>query len=412
MRFCPILPILFSLVLNACVWDNGESPDNYLPLDDSAFPFSGIPRLVIETESGRQIRDRETLIPAKLQIYGDRGPQGEILELNIRGRGNSSFTGMPKWGMKLKFNKKQSLLGMPKDKEWALIANSADKTLLKNFITYKLASWLGDEYSPRAEFVELYLNRQYLGVYLLSETVKVSSDRVSLTEGDFSYLLELGSTPKENDINIFSSYNTKFTIKYPKEPSDSSKQFVTRHINNWEYYLRDSKYRTEKPIDDWIDMEDFMRYYWIQEFSKNLDGAFRRSIYITWEKGDKIKYGPVWDFDVAYGNWTADSLRTATDWYVRPSGWNGLIFNNSLVWNRAKDYWKKNLPVFQSINDSLDYYAQILKEPSSNEFKRWPVLENTENWTYKEAYSSHQEAVDSLKSWISQRIDWINNQIQ
>ena len=103
---------------------------------------------------------------------------------------------MPKHSYKLKFTEKQSLFGMPKDKEWALIANYADKTHLKNFITYKLANWLGDEYSPRTQFVELYLNRSYLGLYLLTETPKVSKNRINIPQTDDSFLIEIGPTQK------------------------------------------------------------------------------------------------------------------------------------------------------------------------------------------------------------------------
>ena len=134
-----LVPILFGLLLSSCVWNEPESNPEYLTIDDSEYPYADIPRLVIETEDFAQIRDRFTEIPAKLQIYGKDSPQNDILDLTIRGRGNSSFTGMPKPSYKIEFSKKQEMFGMPKDKDWALIANSADKTLLKNFITYKLA---------------------------------------------------------------------------------------------------------------------------------------------------------------------------------------------------------------------------------------------------------------------------------
>ena len=111
-------------------------------MDDSEYPYAGIPRIVIETENNRQIRDRETEIPAKLQIWGEHSPESEIMELTIRGRGNSSWTSMPKKSYKIEFTNKQSIFGMPKDRDWALIANYADKTLIRNFIAYNLSASL------------------------------------------------------------------------------------------------------------------------------------------------------------------------------------------------------------------------------------------------------------------------------
>lgn len=403
------LGILFSLLLlSSCVWNDPESAPNYLPLDDSDYPYAGLPRIIIEIDEFAQIRDRETELPAKLQIYGKDAPESDILDLTIRGRGNSSFTGMPKPSYKIEFDNKQELFGMPKDRDWALVANSADKTLLKNFITYKLAGWLGDEYTPRSTFVELYLNRQYQGVYQLTETVKVGKNRVNIPKQGNSFLLERGPTERGGEHFVVTKKGTSFGIKFPKNPDESAIQVMEGNLNRFEDFLADG---SGHQISEFLDFEDYLRYYWIQELAKNLDGAFRRSIFLTWYEGEKIQMGPVWDFDVAYGNWTADTLRTPTDWYVRPSGWNGLIFKQDIHWQAAVKYWESHRAFFKTLPDSIRKYAQELEPATKNEFKRWPILENTENWTYKEAYDSYDEAVDTLNSWITQRIEWIDGHL-
>lgn len=193
--------------------ENIESFD-YLPLDDSEYPYAGIPRIVIETENFQEIRDRETEIPAKLQIWGESSPESEVMYLTIRGRGNTSWTDMPKNSYKIEFTNKHEMLGMPKDKDWALIANYADKTLLKNFITYKLASWLNAKYAPRCEFVELYLNKSYLGVYLLSETIKKGKNRILLD--DSAFIAEFDIKQKKDDITISTESGKKFPYTIPK----------------------------------------------------------------------------------------------------------------------------------------------------------------------------------------------------
>jgi hypothetical protein len=404
--------IFVCTLLCSCVWNEPESNPEFLTLDDSEYPYAGIPRLVIETEDFAQIRDRETKIPAKLQIYGIDTPESAVLDLTIKGRGNSSFTGMPKPSYKIEFEKKQELFGMPKDKDWALIANSADKTLLKNFITYKLAGWLGDEYTPRSHFVELYLNRQYQGVYLLTETVKVGKNRVNIPKEEFSYLIEFSSTEHPNEIHVITKRGNNFHVKYPKDPSDSTINVLRQQLINWEFFLYHEANPDDTTYRERIDIDDYIRYYWIQELSKNFDGAFRRSIFITWERGKPMKLGPVWDFDVAYGNWEVDSLRTPTDWYVRPSEWNKQLQQITEVQEKTDSYWNANEPFFRTLPDSIRKYAKELSPAAKNEFKRWPVLENTENWTYKEAYGSYGEAIDSLNSWIKQRIEWIDQNLQ
>lgn len=397
-------------VFSGCTWESTDNNPAYLPLDDSEFSYVGIPRIVIETDDFTQIRDRTTEIPAKLQVYGANAPETEVFELNIRGRGNSTFTGMPKVGIKLEFEKKQALLNMPKDKDWALIPNFADKTHLKNFITYKLADWLGDEYTPRAKFVEVYLNREYLGLYLLSETAKVSKNRVNIPDTDSSFLIEIGPNYKSGK-TYFEQDNRLFKICHPKNPAARSYIAITQHIKQWSEYLAKGSFDGPDSLATWLDIEDYIRYYWIQELSKNMDAAFHRSIFFTWNVGDPIKMGPVWDFDVAYGNWKDDSLRAPSEWYIRNSGWNKLLFNDPMVQKRAKVYWTKHRDFFETITDSISKYGKMVKPYTTNDFKRWPILNSTENWAHKEAYGSYDEAIDSLNSWIKQRTKWINDNL-
>ena len=145
-------------------------PESFKP-DDKEYPYAGIPRIVIETENRKAIVGREIEISAKMQIWDDSSAESEIMDLTIRGRGNSSWE-MPKKSYKIEFDKKQSMLGMPKDKDWALIANYADKTLMRNDLAYRLSAALDVFYAPRCEFAELYVNGNYLGVYLVTETIK------------------------------------------------------------------------------------------------------------------------------------------------------------------------------------------------------------------------------------------------
>ena len=187
---------------------------DYLPIDDTEYPYAGIPRIVIETENYRQIRDRETEIPAKLQIWGEHAPESEIMKLTIRGRGNTSWTNMPKKSYKIEFIDKQSMLGMPKDRDWALIANYADKTLMRNYLMYHLSAELDAYYAPRCEFVEVYLNKEYLGVYLLTETIKIGKNRVNIPNNENSYIVEIDGRLREGEQVVYSHVIRGDSLKY------------------------------------------------------------------------------------------------------------------------------------------------------------------------------------------------------
>ena len=360
---------------------------------------------MIETEDFAQINDRETKIPSKLQIYGKDRPESEVLDLTVKGRGHSSFT-MAKYSIKLKFEQKQSLFGMPEDKEWDLISNQRDKTMLRNYFTYQLANSLQDDYSPRNQFVELYLNRNYKGVYLLVEHVKVAKHRVNISKNDSSFLFEKTRDADDDDILLQSYLNCTFNIKYPKDPTQESLNLLESHINEFEKGISNDSIT----LSEWIDIEDFVRYYWIQEFSKNIDGAFGRSIFITWQHNYPFQMGPVWDFDVAYGIGNT-RMMSPYDWYVRYQGWYKHLFKNGEFKKAVSQYWKDNRKTFLDAVDSITPAAQKLSKASRNEFKRWPTLQNDSDWPFVDSYENYDKAVDSLKSWITQRIQWIDDNI-
>lgn len=407
--------IIFLFTLCGCVWTDNEyfddtNDDAYLPLDDSQYPYVGIPRLVIETEHFADVKSRDTYLSANIQIYGKSAPESKIHSVSIRARGNTSFSAMPKYSYKLKFNKKETILGMPKDKEWALIANFGDKTHIKNYITYKLAEWLGDEYAPRTQYVELFLNRTYKGLYLLTETVKVGKHRVDIPKNNNSFLLEIGPTQKSGK-QYFEQDDRLFEVCYPKDIDDSSFALITKHISDWSQYLSNGKFHEDDSISTWLDIDDFIRYYWIQEFTKNLDGAFHRSIFFTWEKDGIIKMGPVWDFDQGYGNWNKKEWQGPDGWPIRSEGWVSKIFSDAQMRNRITNYWKEKRDFFATIPDSIYKYGSIVDKYTTNDFRRWPILRSTENQYHKESYHSYMESIDSLNSWIIQRLQWMNSNL-
>lgn len=285
--------------------------------------------------------------------------------------------------------------------------------MLRNYVTYQLAGLLNDEYYPKCQFVELFLNRQYAGVFLLVEHIKVSSNRVNIPKNDSSYLFEKTSATSTDGTMFTSSLGYIFKFCHPKEPSQNSAETLKSHINSFESFLKSSKIHNLESIQKWIDIEDFIRYYWIQEFTKNIDGH-RRSIFITWQKNGNtstpIKMGPVWDFDLGYGN-SADAKSIPEQWLIRKYGWDRFLFKNKDYKKLAADYWKENRSVFASTLDSIDSISKKLITASVNEFKKWPVLENDSDWPFLVKYKSYQEAVNSLKSWIERRIEWIDGNL-
>ena len=417
------LGIIIACLLAACSnseytgWDdiivsqdsNGSADSSkldYLPLDDSEYPYAGIPRIVIVTENYREIKDRETEIPAKLQIWGEKAPESEIMDLTIRGRGNTSWE-MPKKSYKIEFINKQSMLGMPKDRDWALIANYADKTLMRNYLMYHLSADLGAYYAPRCEFVEFYLNNEYLGVYLLTETIKIAKKRVNIPQNDESYLVEFDTKYRETEQIFFSKIirndaaGKPFRIHSPKNATSEILSAIETHITKFESFLKETTPQDNNHLEQWIDIDEYIKHYWVQEFSKNTDANFYTSVYFSWIKNGVIRIGPVWDFDLAFGNHFSEHKNTPDSWIIKDAYWNFYIFKDSIMEQERVLYWTLNRDAFISSLDRIDSIYSILYKPAKNNFKKWDILTN-----------SYKEVIEQFKIWILSRIDWIDKNIQ
>lgn len=432
---CPSLKKLFAFLITAIICsitgcsnsdyvkstecddsiDSESIKIDYLPLDDSEYPYAGIPRIVIETENNRQIRDRETEIPAKLQIWGEHSPESEIMELTIRGRGNSSWTSMPKKSYKIEFTNKQSIFGMPKDRDWALIANYADKTLIRNFIAYNLSASLEAYYTPRCRFIELYLNKEYIGVYLLTETIKTSTNRINVSSPNF-FLVEIDEKYRKDEQIVFSNIissdpNGKpFRIHQPKNASKDEMSYIEGHITNFEKFLTTIASNKQNNIEQWIDIDEFVKNYWMQEFTKDPD-AFYTSSFFSLQQNNTIKMGPIWDMDLSFGNFHNESLNNHHYWYLRNLDWNKYIFQDSLIIKKSNDFWKNNRNKFFISLEIIDSTYALLHHAARNNFKRWPILQSTANKYHHRAYKNYEESIEDLKDWISERLNWIDSQI-
>ena len=375
-----------------------------LSLDDTEYPYAGLPRIVIETENLQAIKDKKTEIPAKLQIWGEHIPESEVMDLTIRGRGNTSW-GMPKKSYKIEFTQKQEMLGMPKERDWALIANYADKTLIRNHLIYQLSKDLNAPYSPRNQFVELYINNEYLGIYQLTETIKVCSSRINPSNKNNFFLIEFDKDVSDSTNIVTSQMGKLFTIHYPKNVSEDRLEWISTYLNQFENFLQN---KDATSYSDWLVLDDYIRHYWLQEFSNNLDGDFNRSVYFTITNGKMISMGPIWDFDLSFGNY----VTSYDTWRIRESYWNKLLFSDTAFLNQVNQFWIMNHAFFESVLDSIDDYKSLLEKASKNNFKRWDILKKTTDWWKPQSYDSYDAAVDDLKNWITQRILWIDSHTQ
>jgi spore coat protein CotH len=186
-----------------------------------------------------------------------------------------------------------------------------------------------------------------MGLYLLSETIKVAKNRVNIDENDTTFLVEKEDSKKFDPPYVQSDNGYYYHIKSPKNPSPETEQLLLDHINAFEKFaMRPYRYNSDE-IVDWIDLDDYLLFYWVHEFSKNEDGNFARSVHFTWKKGEPIHFGPLWDFDLAFGNASREQNKAPEEWYIRRYRLNYYLLQNSLIDSAAVDYWKEHRETFK-----------------------------------------------------------------
>ena len=246
-----------------------------------------------------------------------------------------------------------------------------------------------------------------MGVYLLTENIKINHHRLNIPKDENHYLVELDKYYDNKDSVVKTTSGRPLKIHYPKNCGEACRTPLKKYVDEWEKFIQ-TDFDYDTLTQNWIDIHDYTAYYWVEEFSKNVDSNLRTSVFFIWEKDKKIKMGPVWDFDLSYGEYRMYSPK---DWYSYWGPWNTHLFKNAMFKQYIKSFWQQNRQHFLNSLDSLDAYREFIRDAAQNNFKPWPVQGTTFLWEFNRSYDNHNEAVDSLKSWMQQRIQWIDENL-
>ena len=380
-----------------------------------------LPVLRITTDNAAPIVSKEVYITGQMSLISNvAGVAAVNGGLQIRGRGNSTWDIHPKKPYRLKLTDKQSLLGMPSSKDWVLLANYSDKTLLRNAAALDLGTRMGFPWSPRSAFVEVYLNERYDGVYQLMENIKVTKDRVNIDElaaADVAadkitggYLLEVDF--REDGKTMHTSIDDlPIVFQSPEEPALEQENYIKGYINEFETVLHSSGFADPATgYAAYIDVDSFVRWYLVNEVFRNVDANMWSSCWMYKPRGGKLFMGPLWDFDLAAGNANyADAFRTE-GWHIRNARWFSRLFEDPAFAARVKLRWNEikanELPaMFAGITTS----SASLQQPQLNNFQRWPTLE-TYVWPNYTIPGSYAGEITYLNTWLTARIAWMDRQ--
>lgn len=333
-----------------------------------------------------------------------------------------------------------ALLGMPKDNDWILYGAYPDKSLMRNEFTYtafgKMQPW-----SPRYVYCELVINNQYVGVYTLLEKIKIDDTRVdiatldqddnagdSLTGG---YIIKIDKTTGGSPNQWTSAFQSKLKFLYHAPQYDDmtaqQRTYIKAYVDTFEKRVYGANFQHPtlgySPL---IDQLSFVDFFLMEEFGRTVDG-YRSSSFMYKDKdskGGKLSCGPLWDFNLSYGNADYCDAPDTTGWQYNfnaicpsytilvPNWWNQLLQDTNYT-SLVKCRWKQlRTGQFSDIKITqwVDSVANVLNAAQQRNFQKWPILGVYVNWN---AYVglTYADEVNYYKKWMKDRAKWMDNNL-
>ena len=379
-----------------------------------------IPVIYITTKNSAPILDKENYVDGTIVVKDPEGLYSDVKEfsapMGIRGRGNSTWS-FPKKPWKLKLKEKASILGMPADKEWCLLANYADRTLLRNIVAMKLSEICGFAWTPRMRSVEVYLNDEYQGVYTFCEHKKISSDRVNLDIDAGDCYLEIEQQQDETTC-WWTKMGVPMMFSDPEEPSAAQLAEIKKFFSDFEDCLYRSDFNDpETGYAKYIDVKSFIDYFIVQELTKNTDGNLRKSSFITRKKGQKLVMYHLWDFDLTLGN-SGGFLHNPEGYWVKDynpgcvigDNWFNRMFRDPAFQKAVSTRWNELLPQLKEIPAFIDRQALYLDKAKDRNFEVWNIWESVD-WVDCPSLGSYEKEVEFLKKFYNDRLKWLDREL-
>jgi len=411
----------------------------------------GPPLPLMKIQTGNQNIVDEPKIPGSLQIFQDELVIEEhLIGIEIRGSSSQMFDkksyGFETWD-EMGEDLNASLGGFPEEEDWILYGPYSDKSLVRNVLIYELSNNLG-QYASKTKFYELEINEVFQGTYVLMEKIKRDKNRVDISKNkieDISggYIIKIDKPTGDGDwynenIAFSSQYNTtgvlvdtgnvNFLYEYPKadDISEEQKKYIQDYIHLFETALISEGFKSiENGYRQFIDLDSFIDFFILNEFSKNPDG-FRLSTYLHKEKGGKLKMGPIWDFNLAFGNvnycdgdspygWAHrfNDICSGDNWQV-PFWWNRFLDDPEYV-GLLKERWailRSEILSSDTVSSRLRELQENLKGSSAidKNFGKWLIL-GKYIWPNKFIGDSYDSEINYLEEWISERFNWLDQNI-
>ena len=446
--------------VRACVWRPGEGPGplvehTYVAISSEVADFdSNLPLVVVDTfgVDVDDIIDNSEVFPVA-SAFVDVGSSGRTTLSDtaeyagpgaFKLRGASSTRKYDKHQYSLETqdafgaDEAVSLLGLPEESDWVLHGPHSDKTFMRNYLVYKWGNEFDGSYTPNTVYFELFLDdngngvvdaSDYHGLYVLIEKIKRDENRVDIERlsplDNYGDAVTGGYIFKDDrrdpgDTGFATSVGKQLCFVEPKEEEITAAQrdYLTGYINEFETALYSTDFADpETGYAAYIDVDSFIDHHIMVEWVKDVDG-FSHSEYWYMDRGGKIVYAPLWDFNLALGNANYRDGADPESWYYEYSIarghylWYGRLFEDPAFVQAYVDRWfelRESVLSLDHMFADIDAQADFLRESVARNYEKWPVL-GQYVWPNPWWGQTYQEDIDYMKGWITARVEWIDSQ--
>jgi len=314
------------------------------------------------------------------------GTSESPIPLQIKGHGNWTWRSYEKKPYRLKFKDKVKPLGMKKNRHFTLLAHADDDlAFLRNTVGFELSRMIGMSYTPAQEPIEVVLNGDYIGLYMLTEKIRVDKNRVDITEqADMAidpeeitggWLLEIDNYEQDGQIYPRNSLedDLKFTVHSPEILSQEQRDYIQTFLEKTDKAVYSAN-RANRVWENFIDMDTLVRYYIIREIVDNAE-SFRGSCYIHKERkfggeDTKLIFGPVWDFGNSFQRGHNQFI-----WQDPPYGamWIGKIYKFTRFKDHVIEIWQPFLGMqYPKLDKAIDDFIERIRYAYDSNVARWP----------------------------------------
>lgn len=420
-----------------------------------SFFASDLPIIVINT-GGQAIPNEPKIVASFSLIATESGKRNTVADapvysgkIGIEQRGSSSRQLFPKkpYGIELRDPTGQtsvnaSLLGMPAESDWVMNAVYNDKTLIREALTYDLNRKISSVYTPRFRYCELVLNGKYEGIYILFEKIKRDKNRIdmaTLKKTDLSgdeltggYLLKVDKTegsPSRSWTSPQKNINGKAALiqidrPKPEDLAEEQFQYIKKYVTDFENALAGANFRDPATgYRTYVDELSVIDYVLITEICRNVDG-YRLSTYFYKDKdskGGKLVMGPIWDYNLSYGNadycdgnksegWEYNFNRVCPgDGFPQPFWWERFLQDPDFTNKLSLRYkaLRQTVLATDRLHAYIDSSATRLTEARIRNFVQWPVI-GKYVWPNGYVGKTYEDDVTFLKDWIQKRLIWMD----